>query len=261
MATEKQTEANRLNAQKSTGPRTEPGKSRSRLNAFRHGLTGQLDIMPEELREAHDTFIASIVLTLKPADDLENQIAHSIAESYWRLNRIPVVENALLAQGDFALAPENQDIAYSDLQRALSSVRAFIDDPARFGLLTVYEMRLHRKAQSELKQLREIQAGRSAVAPAILSPVVLHNQSQPQGFPRDPKAAPAQTEPHARPEPPKAAAAQPPESTGFPPENGFVFSDASCQVIESGPSDLDSSISIASRREFAVLTAESRPIS
>ena len=38
MASEKQIEANRRNAQKSTGPRTEGGKSRSRMNALRHGF-------------------------------------------------------------------------------------------------------------------------------------------------------------------------------------------------------------------------------
>ena len=58
MATEKQTEANRRNAQKSTGPRTEEGKQTSSLtgppcgglslNAYKHGLTGQRVILTAE---------------------------------------------------------------------------------------------------------------------------------------------------------------------------------------------------------------------
>jgi hypothetical protein len=38
MATEKQIAANRRNAAKSTGPRTEQGKARAKMNAFRHGF-------------------------------------------------------------------------------------------------------------------------------------------------------------------------------------------------------------------------------
>jgi hypothetical protein len=33
--------ANRLNSEHSTGPRTGEGKKRTRLNGLRHGLTGQ----------------------------------------------------------------------------------------------------------------------------------------------------------------------------------------------------------------------------
>src|ERR1700733_11288122 len=45
MATEKQIEANRRNAQKSTGARTAEGKASSSRNNLRHGLTGQISLL------------------------------------------------------------------------------------------------------------------------------------------------------------------------------------------------------------------------
>jgi hypothetical protein len=48
MATEKQILANRKNARSSTGPRTVPGKTRSRMNARRHGLAALLEGMFSE---------------------------------------------------------------------------------------------------------------------------------------------------------------------------------------------------------------------
>ncbi len=41
MSTALQAEANRQNAAKSTGPKTEAGKARARQNSYQHGLTGQ----------------------------------------------------------------------------------------------------------------------------------------------------------------------------------------------------------------------------
>jgi len=41
MTTDRQIEANRLNALKSTGPKTTEGKEQSRLNAVRHGMAGE----------------------------------------------------------------------------------------------------------------------------------------------------------------------------------------------------------------------------
>ena len=50
MASEKQIEANRANAQHSTGPKTPAGKAISRLNALKHGLTAEIAVIrPREL--------------------------------------------------------------------------------------------------------------------------------------------------------------------------------------------------------------------
>jgi hypothetical protein len=50
--TEAQLNANRENAQHPSGPRTIAGKKRSSLNAFRHGLTGQIVLQTTEDEQA-----------------------------------------------------------------------------------------------------------------------------------------------------------------------------------------------------------------
>ena len=48
MTSQKQIDANRANAKKSTGPRTEHGKSITRLNAVRDNITGQITTSPKK---------------------------------------------------------------------------------------------------------------------------------------------------------------------------------------------------------------------
>lgn len=45
---------NRANSEHSTGPRTDPGKQRSSLNALRHGLTARTAVLPTEDRATFD---------------------------------------------------------------------------------------------------------------------------------------------------------------------------------------------------------------
>ena len=48
MASQKQTEANRLNAQKSTGPRSVEGKAASRMNALKSGIDARSNFIRGE---------------------------------------------------------------------------------------------------------------------------------------------------------------------------------------------------------------------
>jgi hypothetical protein len=51
MATDRQIAANRLNAQKSTGPKTPEGRATVRLNSLTHGLTAKTLVLPGESEE------------------------------------------------------------------------------------------------------------------------------------------------------------------------------------------------------------------
>ena len=59
-------EANRNNAQLSTGPRTPEGKERSARNAVRHGLTSAAAFLPNEDPEAYHDFCRKLIDDLRP---------------------------------------------------------------------------------------------------------------------------------------------------------------------------------------------------
>jgi hypothetical protein len=61
MTSYRQTEANRRNALRSTGPKTETGKQVSRCNAVRHGLTAETVIGAMEDAEDYRAFEAAVI--------------------------------------------------------------------------------------------------------------------------------------------------------------------------------------------------------
>ena len=87
---------NRANSQHSTGPRSDAGKKRSSLNALRHGLTSQIIVMPEEDLNAYQRHARTFFDDLKPKGAVEQQLVQSLADTAWRLNRIPALEANVL---------------------------------------------------------------------------------------------------------------------------------------------------------------------
>ena len=189
MATEKQIAANRANAKKSSGPRTEAGKQRSRLNAVRHGLTGQVVVLPQEDIEAYNKFTADIIATFETANPLEAQLAHSYASYQWRINRAAAIENNMFTLGLMEEMAENFGIENSEIHNAASNAKTFRVDAYEFDRLCMYNQRLVHQAEKVLKQLKELLAERKQREQAEMpEAMVLYNAYRRQNSTFDPKS-------------------------------------------------------------------------
>jgi hypothetical protein len=100
MASKKQIEANRRNAQKSTGPTTEEGKAMVRLNALRHGITAESAVIPYvEQAEDWEAHREGVIESLVPVGHLETVLAERVAMLLWRLGRANRYEREVVAVG------------------------------------------------------------------------------------------------------------------------------------------------------------------
>src|SRR5215813_5071191 len=95
MTTSQQIEANRRNAQRSTGPRTESGKQSSRCNAVRHGLTAETVIGALEDAEDYKAFEAAIIADYDAQSAVERELVLRLASILWRLRRATTMETGL----------------------------------------------------------------------------------------------------------------------------------------------------------------------
>ena len=96
MASQKQQEANRTNAKRSTGPKTVAGKALSRMNAHKHGLTAETIVIGDEDPRAFDMLRAELEEEYNPRPGIESELVERLAVLMWRMRRIPIFEAALI---------------------------------------------------------------------------------------------------------------------------------------------------------------------
>src|SRR5262249_13379210 len=95
MTSYRQIEANRRNALKSTGPKSEEGKQASRCNALRHGLTAETVIGSLEDAEDYKAFEAAITADYDAQSAVERELVLRLASILWRLRRATSIETGL----------------------------------------------------------------------------------------------------------------------------------------------------------------------
>jgi hypothetical protein len=83
MATQKQIDANRANAQKSTGPKTPEGKAKSCLNHLSHGLTSAATVVPGEDPEEFKALLTDLITEYQPATPTEQILVEKMTMNQW----------------------------------------------------------------------------------------------------------------------------------------------------------------------------------
>ena len=158
MASQEQIDANRANAQHSTGPKTPEGKAASRLNALKHGLTAELAVIPGEHTDLFDQTAQDFLDHLQPVGPVETLLVQQIVMASWRLVRLRSLETGL-----FRLRlldeKENMDSEYKGLTPEARLAYAFYHDcnsPDSFTTLARYETRVERALYRALHELHAL---------------------------------------------------------------------------------------------------------
>jgi hypothetical protein len=119
MVSKRQLEANRLNARRSSGPRTQEGKRRARMNALRHGLTAKNIVIGDEDPKEFEDLRAKLEHDLQPKTALEGELLERLAGLLWRLRRVPAIEAAIVnARQDEIYSQASENLAADKRRRA-----------------------------------------------------------------------------------------------------------------------------------------------
>jgi hypothetical protein len=171
-----------------TGPKTPEGKSRYRLNAYRHGLTGQLCVFTPEEQLAYEKHCKIVLEALAPVGDFERDLAHTIADDGWRLKRARAIEASTFALGLDEHATDNST-GHPEVDAAFAQARTWEKAAHNLQLLTVYEQRIRRAVDKNMARLKALQTERKeAAAEAMKQAKLLYRLAEAQDKPYQPEA-------------------------------------------------------------------------
>jgi hypothetical protein len=152
---ERQLAANRANAQKSTGPRTDAGRLRSSANSITHGLTARVVCLPGEVAERYNARLQAYTELIQPRNIAESDIAHNLVAALSRKERAVKYERVPLV--------EKQAVNRKDIDRRFRAIGVEAETALAFKVLSDesnvlrqldrYETRLHREIESYWRQL------------------------------------------------------------------------------------------------------------
>ena len=155
MLTDRKIEANRQNAQHSTGPSTPEGRAAVRLNGLKHGLCAESIVVPGEDPAGFEAMLDAYRAEYQPATPSAEFLVRQVAMADWRLLRLHRIEASFhtIRHKELELSRRLEDIQCDNDGRL-----AFIDwmDAGPKSLLANlhrYEIRLERSARQARQEL------------------------------------------------------------------------------------------------------------
>ena len=163
MASQRQFEANRANARRSTGPKSIVGRARSRMNALKHGLTAREIVIGDENPTDLETLRADLEQEFLPQSAMQRALVDRLTGLLWRLGRVAKVESAMAKEHEAKPDPpsdvsaeERQVVSqYEEARRRCRE--AFIletGDPNSIGA-AMMDGRWHERLRHFISEVRE----------------------------------------------------------------------------------------------------------
>jgi hypothetical protein len=187
--------ANQQNAQHSTGPKTDIGKAISSLNAVATALTGRTVLLPADDRDRYAAHLAEYRALYRPANLIETNLVQAIADTDWRLNRIPHLILGLEARAAAETYAEHAasagtETAITEAHGVNFSLEGYLRYERQIRNLYIQEGRLHRRRAKDLAELQAMQIRRQHERSSQLRTAVTHYRDAIRaGKPYEPAAA------------------------------------------------------------------------
>jgi hypothetical protein len=175
MATQTQIEANRRNAEHSTGPRTAEGKAASSMNALKSGIDAGSSIIPGEDAAVLAALTERLYQDCQPQTVIESILVDNIVRASWRLRRFDRIDAELLIHAieDTNYPSPNGPVgkAFDNTSTTQSRLQRRINDTSR----------LQREAIQDLQRLQAARPQPPTPQPAP-QPTDIESSTSPNGF-------------------------------------------------------------------------------
>ncbi len=199
MSTQAQIAANQMNAQHSTGPRSEEGKAAASRNNLKVGLTGHFIVMPWEEQEEFDMLFRKLLAEHQPSTGFETDLVQKMAQHYWLSLRALVLQEGCFDLDHVTLAEEQEKQLALYMRYQTTHERAFercgnelrkLRNESRKTKIG-FESQKRKEADEARKQANENRKKELHQLAVLLAEAKLTHQQVPIDKPESPQRVPA----------------------------------------------------------------------